>query len=336
MQERKLNIVLTTFPYAGNSTGSSLCWDTAEWLIREASRLKTDEQFKDRIDNVGVKAFADTPVTMVRNQAVQYAREIGADLLLMVDSDMVPDVHLRDGVDPGAVPFLDTAIDAIYRHYDKGPLVVCAPYCGPPPNECVYVFLWETKGNWGDESSYELRMYTRTEAQMMAGLHECAAQPTGLILFDMRIFNLIEPPYFFYEMKEPYEHEKASTEDVCSTRNMSMSCIHQKGYNPLLCAWSSWAGHRKNWVVGKPQKSTPECITGRLRDALKRPQKNERLIDIGQLIDADRFPKGGGHAARLESSRGLQRPAQAGDEPGEGGADRTIQNGAVAANGQAT
>jgi hypothetical protein len=75
MQERKLDILLSCFPYSGNSTGSSLCWESAEWLMRECHRLQTDEQFTSRIRKVGVRPFTDTPITMTRNQAVSFARE---------------------------------------------------------------------------------------------------------------------------------------------------------------------------------------------------------------------------------------------------------------------
>lgn len=287
MQERKLDILLTTFPYAGTSTGSSLCWDTAEWLIRECHRLQTDPKFTSRIHRVGMpdcgRELCDTPITLTRNRAVQLAREHGAQLLLMVDSDMDPDVHLHDGADRTAEPFLDVAIDAIFKHYDRGPLVVAAPYCGPPPHELPYVGVWEALANH-EESQFKLRMNTRHEATMMAGLHEAAALATGLILFDMRIFDLVEPPYFFYEMKEPYHDQKESTEDICSTRDLGQACIEKLGYNPLRCAWSSWAGHNKTTTVKKPRLMTSENVKGKLRDALGRPEKAQRFIDISQLV----------------------------------------------------
>ena len=336
MQERKLNVLLHTFSYAGTSTGSSLCWETAQWITNTALRLNREEKFKDRIEHVGVRSVSDTPVTMVRNEAVQYARQIKADILVMVDADMTPDVHLHDGMDLTARPFIDVAFDKIYEHWDRGPLVIGAPYGGPPPIENTYVFLWEQLGNLGDESHFGIRMYTRNEAQQMAGLHECAALPTGLIAFDMRIFDILEPPYFFYEWKDKYQAEKSSTEDVASTRNMSMTCIDQYGYNPLLCAWSSWAGHNKVWCVKKPNKFGPENVTGTLREALRRPERNDRIIDISQLIDADRFHWGGnGHAKRDEGSPDVRRAGAAGLQPREGGADRAEQNGTQPADGQA-
>lgn len=293
MQERKLNVLFVTFPYAGTSTGSSLIWPLAEWLIREVHRLKSSDQWKDRIEKVGVHAIADTPITMTRNAAVQHARKVGADVLIMVDSDMVPDVHLVGGVDHTAQPFLDVALQSIFDHYDKGPLVVGAPYCGPPPYENVYVFRWDQKANFGDESMFAIEAYPRAEAQQLAGLHECAALPTGLIAFDMRIFDMLPPPYFFYEWKDEYQSEKGSTEDVASTRNMSLVCLEKLRYNPLLCAWSSWAGHMKTAVVGKPQKFTAENVAQTLKDAWGRPEKSERVFDLSKMIDAEQFPLGG-------------------------------------------
>ena len=78
-----------------------------------------------RVDTIDI---ADTPITMCRNRAVQAAQQMSYDLLMMVDSDMSPDLHIKE---PGAKRFWDSSFDFIYSRLGK-PTVIGAPYCGPP------------------------------------------------------------------------------------------------------------------------------------------------------------------------------------------------------------
>lgn len=279
MQPRKLSCLFVFFAYAGNSTGTSEVADIREWFSGLLLKLKTDPAFKDRVDKVAQITLADTPITMTRNRAVKICRKMGFDILVMVDSDMRPDVHL--GQDPLAVPFFETAFDAIYQHYERGPLVIAAPYGGSPPHENMFVFKWERMANMGDESSVELRQYLRSEAAQLSGLQEAGALPTGLIAYDIRAFDLIEKPYFYYEWKDEDESEKASTEDVTNTRDIAISGVAQLGYNPCLCAWDSWAGHLKTWCVGKPTPYTTENVSEALAKAIERGiSAKERIVDL--------------------------------------------------------
>lgn len=306
-KNRTLSVFVATFPYAGNSTGSSLCWPTSQWLIKTMVRLKTEEKFTSRIHDVLMNSYADTPITMTRNAAVRDARRAGCDLLLMVDSDMSPDVHL--GQDADAKPFFDEAFDYIYANYDKGPHVVAAPYGGSPIMENMFIFNWRAvsslcdgtpmewrkAGNMHDEAPFKLDQMTREEAMQMSGIHEAAALPTGLILYDIRALDLIEPPHFRYEWTDETESKKASTEDVQNTRDISLAGIQQLGYNPLRVAWSSWAGHNKVWCVGKPQKYSPEDVSASLSRALSRKPRGERVVQVENLL--------GPEVARLIESR---------------------------------
>lgn len=287
MIPRKLNIFFAFFAYAGNSTGTSEVSDIREWFTKLIIKLKTDPKFTERIGNIDMATIADTPITMNRNDAVNRAKELGSDIIVMVDSDMRPDVHLHDGSDPTAKPFFDVAFDAIYQHYDKGPLVIAAPYGGCPPHENMFVFTWSAKGNLGAESPIELRQYTREEAAQLSGLQPAAALPTGLIAYDMRAFDLIEHPYFYYEWTDPRQIAKASTEDVTNTRDISLAGQAALGYNPVYCAWSSWAGHLKTWCVKKPTPYTVENVSGNLAKALVRGlSRKEQVVDLS-LQNAD-------------------------------------------------
>lgn len=281
-KNRTLSVMFATFPYAGNSTGTSLNWQTSEWLTRTFVRLKTEEKFTSRMHALGMEKYADTPITLTRNKSVRDAREQGFDVLVMVDSDMGPDCRL--GSDPEAVPFFDTAFDAIYSHYDRGPLVVAAPYGGCPPHENMFVFTWAAMMNGGGEAPFELRQFTREEARSFSGLHHAAALPTGLIMYDLRAFDYIDPPWFQYEWTDEYQTQKASTEDVQNTRDIGVSIQRHLGYNPLLCAWSSWAKHYKVWGVDKPAGFTVEDVSATLANALQKDvRRADRVLDFGAV-----------------------------------------------------
>lgn len=282
---RKLSLMLVTFAYSGNSTGSSLCWPTAEWLIKTAVRLKTEEKFTSRIDQdrIFIKSISDTPITATRNAAIKEAQEGGIDLVLMLDSDMSPDVHV--GEHPDAVPFFDTAFDFIYERYEQGPNFVAAPYGGAPVHENVFGFCWERHSNLGEEAPFELRQYNREECVYFSGIREAAAAATGLILYDIRCFDLIDRPYFQYEWTDESQSKKASTEDVQNTRDISMAGLTRYGYNPCNIAWSSWAGHNKNWCVKKPQPYTASMVSKTLTNALSRKDLADgRVVQVENLL----------------------------------------------------
>jgi hypothetical protein len=261
MQQRKLNVGLVTFSYGGNGGISSEVPDVREWMVPLVAEASRDP----RIENIRIWNLADTPITMTRNRAVLQAREYGVDVLVMIDSDMKPDLE-------GSKKFFPSSFDFLYDHYDKGPVVIGAPYCGPPPMECVYVFEWRDMQTGHPNPDFQLKMYERTQAVKMAGVQPCAALPTGLIMYDMRAFEVTEPkteedkPWFYYEFPNKYQAEKASTEDVTMTRDLSLAGTEKLGYNPVFCNWDAWAGHWKPKCVGKPQFIEAKHISKKLKD----------------------------------------------------------------------
>jgi hypothetical protein len=294
MQDRKYKILFALFPYGGNGDSPKEHPAIRNWMIREVCKLKANPLVED----VLWRDFNDTPITMTRNRSVLFAREVGADILVMVDSDMVPDMYLdpvygrrsRHALD--AVPFMDEALPAIHKHYDRGPIVIGAPYCGPPPNEMPYVFTWEGNTDVEVESKLvKLRAFTRNEAAQMTGIGKVAALPTGLIAFDMRAFKYVEPSngdngFFYYRYDDHYEAAKSGTEDVMLTRDMSLAINHHLGYEPLHCAWNSWAGHVKPWVVGKPTLMFADEVERKLAESVRHGiRSDERILDVGALDD---------------------------------------------------
>lgn len=277
---QKFNVGICTFSYGGNGGISSEVPDIREWMVPCVADLSKDP----RVDQIRIWNLADTPITMTRNRAVIMARQFGVDVLLMIDSDMKPDLYAGT---PDAKPFFHSSFDYIVGHYAKGPVVIGAPYCGPPPHECVYVFRWQNMQSFHPNPDYQLEMYDRHTAVKMAGIQECAALPTGLIMYDMRAFDLTEPkteadkPWFYYEWKDKYAAEKASTEDVTMTRDLSLVGTQKLGYNPVLCNWDAWAGHWKPKCVGKPIVMSASGVSDKLKHAWESGHDDRtKLIDL--------------------------------------------------------
>jgi hypothetical protein len=307
MQDRKFTLAIASFPYGGNGGMKNEYPGVRDFLIEVARKTKGDP----RIADVFQCDFSDTPITMTRNQAVTWARQVEADFLLMIDSDMQPDCERRD--DPEAKPFWDTSWDFVMQHYDKGPNVVCAPYCGPPPISNVYAFYWALDENDCPNDKGRIVQYTREEASRMVGIQPCAAQPTGLILFDMRAFDLTDPlkfynelrakgrsreealalvhPWFYYEWEDVYHSQKASTEDVTATRDMSFHGWLEYGRDTIYTNWDAWAGHVKPKVVRKPRPLDAKTMHAQYRCAVELKQTNEaKMVFIGAGENSDKPP----------------------------------------------
>jgi hypothetical protein len=258
--------------------------DSSGYVINLAFTLPNDS----RISKVVPFKLSDTPITMSRNRCVKNALDRGIDYLLMLDSDMSPDTEM------GAQSFWDVAwnfmMDRRTREAneieaakvgDSGgvflehaqslfpPATIAAPYCGPPPHECVYVFRWAGKASGDADQSFKLEMFDRDDAARKSGIEEVAALPTGLILYDMRVFRKLPAPWFRYEWTDGYETEKASTEDVYQTRNASLMGM------PQYCAWDCWAGHVKTKIVCKPRPLTCQSMRKEFRDAVLRHDRKE-------------------------------------------------------------
>jgi hypothetical protein len=327
MTDRKLKLRIVTNPYGGNGGGASESPDGRKWINHLDHHVFPNEPRLEPFDpDVDVDDYCDTPIPMTRNAAVLAARHADADLLMFVDSDQVPDTRL--GKDADAKPFFQEAFDFIYKHWDKGPHVVGAPYLGGDSgNENVFVMRWRNRvSSFYAEVDLRLDQYTREETDVLSGIHECAALPTGCILYDMRCFNLIEPKpdnvaktiatpilkrieagnntftreqmqelvthvvretrrsersFFYYEFTDKYEWQKASTEDVTNTRDISLAGLVQLGYNPVHCAWSSWAGHLKSRNVEKPLIITASEVASRFKNAVLRGiSHDKKLVNV--------------------------------------------------------
>lgn len=288
----KFNVHIAQFP-GNNSTHP----DVGRWLIKTAIKMKADP----RIGRIGDFCKADTPIPMLRNLAIVDALEGGYDYCLMIDSDMSPDYLV--GQSRHARPFWDVAWefmmnrrcveqamrscmtaggDQSWEKPDKNqllPATICAPYCGPPPFEVPYIFRWKNMETGHPNPDFSLKMIDREDAAVRSGIEQFDALPTGLILYDLRLFKKLPPPWFQYEYENTlsrpswwegewpddgvnFEHRKCTTEDVFQTRNASMLQF------PQFVAWDCWAVHNKLKRVGKPEILTREAVRGTMQKAL--------------------------------------------------------------------
>jgi hypothetical protein len=275
MVPKKLNVMVARFPYGGVGSSSLEIPDIGDWLVDITLEMSRDE----RIGEVVPWRISDTPISMCRNRAVLAAKQNDCDLLLMIDSDNVPDYEFKRGT-PGSKPFWKTAFDFLYEHYDKGPAVIAAPYCGPPPHENVYVFQISNRESEHASVDFQVEQFNRNQAAERIGIEQVAALPTGLILFDVRAFDILPPPWFYYEWTDRFEAHKASTEDVTATRDMMFHVHLDKGYLPLYVAWDCWAGHVKPKIVGKPQIIKANEVSDKLVEAARRGQDSREGVKI--------------------------------------------------------
>lgn len=290
MPRQKFSIYFAFFPYGGNGAAPSEHPAIRNWFANTLLDLKT--KYAEQVSDITWKDFADTPVTMTRNAAAVAACEAKADILVMIDSDNIPDLYLTPeyralypSEAQSARPFMEVVLEQFEKRWSAGPISICAPYCGPPPHSPVYVFKWEQGCDEVQDKTYRLRMFERSEASIMSGVGPCAAQPTGCIAMDTRLFKLCEPDakdgkgWFYYEYKNGYNAKKCSTEDVTCTRDLALMVQKKLGYNPLLCAWDCWAGHVKPVIIGKPSVISIENVEPRYRKAVLDDVHKDEKID---------------------------------------------------------
>lgn len=252
----KYDVLIARFPF-----GASEHPDTTDWLLRTCKIMCNDP----RVGRIHQTRIDDTPITMGRNRVIKEALAANIDLLVMIDSDMSPDLPI-----PGAKPFWQSSFDFLCEHH--GPCVIGAPYCGPTPHENVYVFRAGNKRSNNPNIDFSLDQYGREDAAGRSGFESVAALPTGLILIDMKAISLIKPPWFYYEWTDETQSEKASTEDVTFTRDLAIAGI------PLYVNWDAWAGHWKRHCVGKPRPTYINDFGAKLVEAVEANRRSDRRM----------------------------------------------------------
>lgn len=242
---QKWKLMLARFPYGGQERTELVDWVSAcnVWARRQ-----------DDIETMLNWRINDTPVTMCRNRAIMEAIQDNVDILIMVDNDMAPDIDREH-------PFLPAAFGFIKGRWHQAPTMISAPYLTAPPAEAPCMGRWRTNSD-----GYELatRLYTREEAAQFSGIQPVPLHGTGLMCLDMRIFTgfpvgdqivRLAPPWFDYDWTNEYKTEKASTEDMYFSRNVTM-LFAKYGLEVGFVDWDCWSYHVKTKYVGKPDDLT--------------------------------------------------------------------------------
>jgi hypothetical protein len=232
--QKKLMVAVPTY---GGSVGGYVF----DWCVGLYS------QMAGHPDLSGMCVHRDTgyPTDVVRNRILKRAKDGGFDYCLMVDDDMCPDLLFGQ---PDAEAFLPSALAFAAKH--DGPCVVAAPYCSAPPWQEVLVMIdRQLVPDSPDAGGTKLSKYTRDEAAMLSGIQRVSALPTGCMLIDTRVCDILPYPWFSYEYADDHHTSLDSTEDIVFSRNLSWLGV------PQYCHWSAWAGHDKRYMTGKPQRS---------------------------------------------------------------------------------
>lgn len=253
----KIKLLVNVFTYAKQIGAEAFSWCCG---ISHPDALGNHP----RVDKVAVSYTHGYPTDKMRNAVVKEARQHGHDFVLMLDDDQVPDLGIRDCAErTDMVPFLPSAIDFAIAH--DGPCLVGAPYCSAPPLQQVLVMKnREYVPGLLEGMGLKIDKYSRDEAAAMRGIQRCAGLPTGMLLVDLRVLDVLPPPWFSYEYDDPpFNTSLASTEDIVFTRNLDWLGV------PSYCHWSSWAGHDKHFTTGVPTEAPVVDIPNSIHRAWK-------------------------------------------------------------------
>ena len=185
-----------------------------------------------RVQDLYIVPTKQVPAPVARNKCVKKARERGVDILFQIDDDMAP-----------SLGFFEAALDFLMDQ--REPSAIGVPYCTAPPLEDVTVFELTTRESDAPERNIKMDRIRREDAARSTGIERVVNMGTGLIAYDMRVFDKLKTPYYRYGYNED-ETEVIETEDCWCHRHMAMAGI------PLYCHWDFWSGHWKSKLVGKP------------------------------------------------------------------------------------
>ncbi len=236
MRPRKPLVVLSPLVVTG-----SYRYEVGNFLISCCTHQVANPHL---IQDVFVLPVQHTPAPVARCRAVKRAREVGADLLLMIDDDM-------------AVPhaFFSTAVEFLKQQ--PTPSAIGVPYCtAPQPDgEQVLVFEWQSRESHSEDRPWKLERIPREDAARRSGIQRVANLGTGCVLYDLQCFDGLPEPLFDYQYADASHTEVIETEDCYCHRQ-----FHDAGI-PLFVSWDHWAQHAKVKLVGKPQVVTAAEIS---------------------------------------------------------------------------
>lgn len=201
------------------------------WFHSLASELVQDKY----ISKVHLHPWLSPWMAMGRNVAIREALKAGADYLLMLDPDMVPDIYV--GRHDAARRFWSSSL-MFLRNNPSG--IVVAPYVGPRPIRNVHI--------WKADPSGPTR-YTHDECRKLVAnpqIEQVAAGGTGLMLMDCKALEKLTPPYFEDHYRNGDHTELKLSFDIAFCAKCADSEV------PIWCNWYAFAGHFQPTLLACP------------------------------------------------------------------------------------
>lgn len=192
------------------------------------------------------------PISMLRNRAVSNALTMGCDYILMIDNDMAPDLPDEEH---GGKPFWKTVWEFMMHrremegYADYPPCAVAAPYLCDADGD-FYSTDWKTS-DYRKRDFSDLVPIDKEDAFSRRGIQPIATTQTGLILYDLRVFTKIPPPWFTFRWQDEHQFYMLASEDHYMTWKANVNRC------PVYMAWDCWAGHLKTKYV---TRDVPEDV----------------------------------------------------------------------------
>ena len=195
-------------------------------LVEIVAQSLSDPELSPLIDDVLHVPIQKFPTDTARNTLVKAAQEKRADFLFTMDVDGAPKV----GTFKALFNFL---------RVQPMPSVAGAPYISGDNSVQVFEFTTKQVHN-GSLETWALTRVDKNRASLLqgTGFGRVASIGTHCVMYDMRVFDKIKPPYFQYGYDEDHT-AVVETEDCWAARTLFHAGV------PIWCAWDYPARHFK-------------------------------------------------------------------------------------------
>lgn len=209
-----MKILVVTFPGQG-----LIHPHLAKWLVAEAGLVYRDALYGDRAEfpvEIDFRTVQSTSLAQARNQAVEGAMRMGADVLVQVDADQGPTV--------GTLRSLAIMYHSRAKRLRDNFIVTC-----PTRTALGRVPIWidlDREVTWG-------------EAKEKSAVGKVARGCGGFIAADLGVFRRIPQPWFKEEYADRSEIFRERGQDI-----RFYDIAREIGIE-TFCLWSHWMAHYK-------------------------------------------------------------------------------------------
>jgi hypothetical protein len=255
MKPQKLDLLICRMAYDGYENSKLV-----NWLVGQTIWLHTHPAVGDVYHT---EVTRKAPVARARNLAAQTALKLNADILVMVDHDIIPSSN-----------WLRVALALIQEHRAEGRrAIVAAPAVCDDGKTNVAVYKTPVlPGGFQWDGPTTLHRHGVTEASLFGGVGDAAAVGTGCIAIDCDVLRVMKTPWFALEYADEEELEISTGEDIYFTRNAAQDGV------AINVTWDEWAVHKKQVDLVRPEPIDPFTIPFRYREAVGMLADNEQGV----------------------------------------------------------